>query len=99
MSYRQPGHEAKERHYEQGRGLWAKHKAREEALRATGMQYADILKDGEHRASWAAARQHDNTCPECSGTKTRMENYDMMWHEADIVCDGCDTYIRMWDAG
>lgn len=40
-----------------------------------------------------------NTCPECGGTDTRMENYSAMWHEADIVCNKCHTFVRSWDAG
>jgi hypothetical protein len=26
-----------------------------------------------------------------------MVNYDMMWHEADIICANCDGFIRDWD--
>ena len=94
----QPTPEDKERHRARSRALWAKHRDREDVLRTSGMQYAAIIRDEEHRSGWAAARQHDNTCPECGGTKTRMENYDMVRHEADIVCDSCDTYVRAWDA-
>ena len=32
--------------------------------------------------------------------RTRMVNYSMMWHEADIICDNCDGgFVRYWDAG
>lgn len=35
----------------------------------------------------------------CEDRKPIMVNYDMMWHEADIVCGNCDGFIRYWDAG
>ena len=39
-------------------------------------------------------------CPECleNGVGV-LENYDPMWHDGDINCKQCGTYIRMYDAG
>jgi hypothetical protein len=36
---------------------------------------------------------------ECEDRRPIMVNYDMMWHEADIICANCDGFIRYWDAG
>jgi len=40
-------------------------------------------------------------CPKCDSApeKHRMENYDSMWHEADIYCNICNEFVRYWDAG
>lgn len=40
-----------------------------------------------------------NTCPECGSENHRVENYSMAWHDGDVVCNNCDTYIRAYDAG
>lgn len=99
MSYRYPSPEAKARYNERSRELWAAYREREQVLRESGLDYSAIHRDDELDAALGQARQHDNACPECGGTDTRMENYSMMWHDADVVCQACDTYIRMWDAG
>lgn len=39
------------------------------------------------------------TCPNCGCTQTEMRNYSMMWHEGDIHCAECGTFIRTFDAG
>lgn len=46
-------------------------------------------------------RQHNYWCPECgsSGKNHYMTNYDAMWHEGDIYCSLCDTFVRYYDAG
>lgn len=44
-------------------------------------------------------QKHNNTCSECGASDNRMENYSMMWHEGDIVCNKCDTWVRGFDAG
>lgn len=31
--------------------------------------------------------------------EVKVINYDMMWHDGDIVCVKCGQYIRMFDAG
>lgn len=40
-------------------------------------------------------------CPKCNSAPDRHElrNYNMMWHDGDIYCMDCGTYVRMWDAG
>lgn len=99
MSYREQSPEVKVKYREKSRELWGKHKEREAFLRSSGMEYTEILKDAGLEKARLLARQHDNSCPTCGGTETHMENYNMMWHDGDIVCTACNTYIRMWDAG
>lgn len=40
-------------------------------------------------------------CPKCNSSPDRHElrNYNMMWHDGDVHCIDCGTYVRMWDAG
>lgn len=40
-------------------------------------------------------------CPNCDSPPENHEirNYSMMWHEGDIHCKLCGTYVRMYDAG
>lgn len=45
------------------------------------------------------ARMERNRCPKCGGTECHVENYDMTWHDGDVVCNACDTYVRGFDAG
>lgn len=41
-----------------------------------------------------------NVCPDCLENEVGvLENYDPMWHDGDINCKQCGTYIRMYDAG
>lgn len=59
----------------------------------------DDSKSKEWSATGLAFRQHYNSCPECGGSNTSVRNHDMMWHDGDVVCDDCNTYVRGWDAG
>lgn len=43
--------------------------------------------------------QHRNSCPQCGSENTKVENYDAMWHDGDLVCQDCGTFVRGWDAG
>ena len=40
-------------------------------------------------------------CPKCGSAPDKHEllNYDAMWHEGDIYCRLCDTFVRSYDAG
>jgi transcription elongation factor Elf1 len=40
-------------------------------------------------------------CPKCGSESSRHEvrNYDMMWHDGDVYCKDCGTYVRGYDAG
>lgn len=40
-----------------------------------------------------------NQCKKCGSLKTHVENYSMMWHDGDVICDNCDSYVRSYDAG
>jgi len=46
------------------------------------------------------AKNHTH-CPKCNSAPEnhRLENYDPKWHDGDIFCNGCDTFVRDWDAG
>jgi hypothetical protein len=41
---------------------------------------------------------YDTVCA-CDKQEPIMVNYQMMWHEADIICGNCGGFIRYWDAG
>lgn len=43
-------------------------------------------------------RKVDLKC-KCNSPRKGFYNYSMMWHEADIICENCDGFIRFWDAG
>lgn len=40
-------------------------------------------------------------CPKCDSPPESHEirNYSMMWHDGDIHCTICNTYVRSYDAG
>lgn len=38
-------------------------------------------------------------CPKCGSGNTSVHNYSMMWHDGDVICDDCGTYVRGYDAG
>jgi hypothetical protein len=49
-------------------------------------------------------KHSENNCPNCpkcgaDPSHYEMRNYSMMWHEGDIYCTLCDTFIRYFDAG
>lgn len=60
------------------------------------------------RVGHAAGKDYDNPdyyklrniCAACGpGHTTRRENYDMMWGEADLICNNCNGKIRDLDYG
>jgi len=40
-------------------------------------------------------------CPNCGAPPSEhtIENYDLMWHDGDVVCTKCNTKVRNYDAG
>ena len=42
-----------------------------------------------------------NNCPKCDSLPSEHEvrEYDMMWHDGDVYCRKCGSYVRMYDAG
>jgi transcription initiation factor TFIIIB Brf1 subunit/transcription initiation factor TFIIB len=40
-------------------------------------------------------------CPKCGSKplKVRVEDYDRVWHDGNIVCAKCGQFIRSYDAG
>jgi hypothetical protein len=43
----------------------------------------------------------DVNCPHCGAPNTehRVENYDPIWRDGDVVCTRCGGYVRGYDAG
>ncbi len=66
----------------------------------SGAGYASAIYCKRHLGPVQEAHREKMTCKNC-GTygKTEMRNYSMMWHEADIHCANCGTFLRYWDAG
>ena len=63
------------------------------------IDYGEVLKHHSYkkaRAQWSVIR---NQCPECGSDDSTVVDYDPMWHDGDVVCNRCNTYIRAWDAG
>ncbi|MEK7640658.1 MAG: hypothetical protein AAB389_01530 [Patescibacteria group bacterium] len=40
-------------------------------------------------------------CPKCDAPPSRHEvrNHSVIWHDGDVHCTKCGTYVRMYDAG
>ena len=40
-------------------------------------------------------------CPKCKSPPADHEilNHDMAWHDGDVYCTKCNTYVRAYDAG
>jgi len=60
------------------------------------MKYKQKVKEVEDKLDGIVDR---NICPNCGSIDCRLENYDMMWHDGDVVCNKCNTRIRTYDAG
>jgi hypothetical protein len=60
---------------------------------------ADQLEPG-HILNEAWNPKNDKPCPSCGKNYThwRVENYDPIWHDGDVVCE-CGQRIRGYDAG
>jgi len=67
------------------------------------------IKEDRVLASWETfcatcktivAMNHTH-CPECNSAPSnhRLENYSAMWHEGDVYCNQCNSFVRDWDAG
>lgn len=40
-------------------------------------------------------------CKNCGSTPSDhvLKNYNMAWHDGDVYCKKCDSFVRTWDAG
>ena len=38
-------------------------------------------------------------CPRCGSGKVEVRNHDLIWHDGQVHCKICGTYIREYDAG
>jgi len=90
--------EKQQRHDEIVDDLWKKYKEVETDLRKI-MPFEEVLKHHAYNAASLAWRTAWNTCPDCGSNKTSVENHDLNWHDGDVVCVDCGTYVRMYDAG
>jgi hypothetical protein len=66
---------------------------------ALSNDYGKILADPGYKEAAGLYYDINNTCPECGSQNTVLENHSMIWHDGDIVCADCRTYVRGWDAG
>ena len=43
----------------------------------------------------------EDLCPNCGSTPKDhiLEDYDMMWHDGNVMCKLCGTKVRNYDAG
>ena len=78
--------------------LWGKYKQVEKDLGKT-MPFDVMFKHPDYQAAALAWRKAWNTCPDCGSTNTTVENHDLNWHDGDVTCTDCGTYVRMYDAG
>jgi hypothetical protein len=58
----------------------------------------DVTVDTEKLCDYVL-RYGMSACPACASSNTSVHNYNMMWHDGDVKCDDCGTYVRMYDAG
>jgi len=44
---------------------------------------------------------HCTCCKKCGAPPSEHElrDYSMLWHDGDVYCRKCGSYVRMWDAG
>lgn len=90
--------EKQQRHDALVKDLWNKYKQIEDTLRKT-MPFEEVLRAAAHKEAALAWRHAWNTCPDCGSTNTTVENHDLNWHDGDVTCTDCGTYVRMYDAG
>jgi ribosomal protein L37AE/L43A len=60
---------------------------------------AGLSEDAKKEEELIEFHRKRNTCPKCGSTEMELRNYDMMWHDGDIHCQKCGTYVRGYDAG
>ena len=44
--------------------------------------------------------ENSPNCPKCDSPpeEHKVENYDIMWQDGDVVCTKCGTKVRNYDA-
>lgn len=49
----------------------------------------------------SVAGGNPKVCPKCGAgpEKWEVRDYNLLWHDGDIYCTVCETFIRMYDAG
>lgn len=43
--------------------------------------------------------ENPKSCPVCESTSFEVRNHSLMWHDGDIYCKNCGSFIRYFDAG
>lgn len=71
---------------------------REKTYQETG-SWEKVYENPKEKELSLAFRKKYNMCPECQSENTACENYDPMWHDGDVICQDCRTYVRGFDAG
>ena len=58
------------------------------------------MKEQEEIKMGHGLAQASPNCPECGAPpeKHKVENYDLMWQDGDVVCTICGTWVRKYDA-
>jgi hypothetical protein len=56
------------------------------------------MRKDDNGQPWVENIDYKDKCS-CDDQQPRQVNYEMMWHEADIICANCGKFIRFWDAG
>lgn len=79
--------------------LYLKLKQVEERLYRDSQDWSKVFTSTIYKKAELDWRQVRNTCPQCGSEHVAVENHDAMWHDGDIVCQDCRTYVRMYDAG
>lgn len=61
--------------------------------------YSSVYDNPAYKDAELLWREHRNSCAQCGSTELRLENYDDVWRDGDVVCARCDCYVRGYDAG
>lgn len=62
------------------------------------VKYSKVFVGGRGEIDIVGLDENGN-CGRCHSSNKKVENYSMMWHDGDIVCQDCGGYVRMFDAG
>jgi hypothetical protein len=70
------------------------------AIRDNAISYDELLKLADASGKKDSGSFHEH-CPKCGAdpSKHEVRNYSMMWHEGDVYCLMCNTFVRSFDAG
>lgn len=60
-----------------------------------------MAESSEDRSVLHVLAPNSPNCPGCGAPPSQHEvrNYSLMWHDGDVHCTKCGTYVRPYDAG